>query len=425
MTDPVTPALAARPAGTYRTKDAMHTRRFLLAGATSLLVSSPAWAAGRRRHPAAAAPATAEPAIPSSPANSLIGPIDTIARWACIVDYTTGAVIMEKAADERMPPSSLTKMMTAYVVFGMLRAGRLTLEQALPVSEKAWRMQGSKMFVPLNGSVAVSDLIQGMVIQSGNDACIVLAEGIAGSEDQFVSMMNAQAAQLGMTNSHFLNATGWPMDGHYMSARDVATIAMHLIHDFPEYYHFFSERSFTFNRISQENRNALVVRGVADGLKTGHTDAGGFGLCASAERGGNRVVMAINGLPSSNARANEGERLFEWSFVNFENATLVRNGAVVDNAPVWLGQAPTVPLVATRDVTLTLPHGWQNRVHVSVDYRSPVPAPVTAGQQLGEMVIANTGLAEIRIPLVAGAAVPRLGLMGRASAVLGRKLGHG
>ncbi|WP_010508009.1 D-alanyl-D-alanine carboxypeptidase family protein [Komagataeibacter europaeus] len=425
MTDPVTPALAARQAGTYRTKDAMHTRRFLLAGATSLLVSSPAWAAGRRRHPAAAAPATAEPAIPSSPANSLIGPIDTIARWACIVDYTTGAVIMEKAADERMPPSSLTKMMTAYVVFGMLRAGRLTLEQALPVSEKAWRMQGSKMFVPLNGSVAVSDLIQGMVIQSGNDACIVLAEGIAGSEDQFVSMMNAQAAQLGMTNSHFLNATGWPMDGHYMSARDVATIAMHLIHDFPEYYHFFSERSFTFNRISQENRNALVVRGVADGLKTGHTDAGGFGLCASAERGGNRVVMAINGLPSSNARANEGERLFEWSFVNFENATLVRNGAVVDNAPVWLGQAPTVPLVATRDVTLTLPHGWQNRVHVSVDYRSPVPAPVTAGQQLGEMVIANTGLAEIRIPLVAGAAVPRLGLMGRASAVLGRKLGHG
>lgn len=403
----------------------MHTRRFLLAGATSLLVSSPAWAAGRRRHPAAAAAATAEPAIPSSPANSLIGPIDTIARWACIVDYTTGAVIMEKAADERMPPSSLTKMMTAYVVFGMLRAGRLTLEQALPVSEKAWRMQGSKMFVPLNGSVAVSDLIQGMVIQSGNDACIVLAEGIAGSEDQFVSMMNAQAAQLGMTNSHFLNATGWPMDGHYMSARDVATIAMHLIHDFPEYYHFFSERSFTFNRISQENRNALVVRGVADGLKTGHTDAGGFGLCASAERGGNRVVMAINGLPSSNARANEGERLFEWSFVNFENATLVRNGAVVDNAPVWLGQAPTVPLVATRDVTLTLPHGWQNRVHVSVDYRSPVPAPVTAGQQLGEMVIANTGLAEIRIPLVAGAAVPRLGLMGRASAVLGRKLGHG
>ncbi|GBQ45894.1 D-alanyl-D-alanine carboxypeptidase family protein [Komagataeibacter sucrofermentans] len=426
MTAPVTPVV--RAAGTYRTKDAMHTRRFLLAGATSLLVSSTALAApaARRRHPAGpAAVDAAAPVVASSPANSLIGPIDTIARWACIVDYTTGAVILEKAADERMPPSSLTKMMTAYIVFGMLRAGRLTLEQMLPVSEKAWRMQGSKMFVPLNGTVAVADLIQGMVIQSGNDACIVLAEGVAGSEDQFVSLMNTQAAQMGMTNTHFLNVTGWPMDGHYMSARDVATIAMHLIHDYPEYYHFFSEKSFRYNKITQENRNALVVKGVADGLKTGHTDAGGFGLCASAERGGNRVVMAINGLPSSNARANEGERLFEWSFVNFENATLLHNGAVVDHAPVWLGQAPTVPLVATRDVTLTLPHGWQNRVHVSMDYRSPVPAPVTAGQQLGEMVIANTGLAEIRIPLVAGADVPRLGLMGRATAVLGRKLGHG
>lgn len=404
----------------------MHTRRFLLAGATSLLVSSTALGApaSRRRHPGPAAVDAAAPTVPSSPASSLIGPIDTIARWACIVDYTTGAVLLEKAADERMPPSSLTKMMTAYIVFSMLRAGRLTLEQTLPVSEKAWRMQGSKMFVPLNGSVAVSDLIQGMVIQSGNDACIVLAEGIAGSEDQFVGLMNAKAAELGMSNSHFLNATGWPMDGHYMSARDVTTIAMHLIHDFPDYYHFFSEKSFRYNKIAQENRNALVVRGVADGLKTGHTDAGGFGLCASAERGGNRVVMAVNGLPSSNARAQEGERLFEWSFVNFENATLIHNGTVVDNAPVWLGQAATVPVVATRDVTLTLPHGWQNRVHVSMEYNAPIPAPVVAGQQVGEMVIANTGLAEIRIPLIAGAAVPRLGLVGRASAVLGRKLGH-
>lgn len=417
-----------RPAGLYRTKDTMHTRRFLLAGATSFLVSATALAApaSRRRHAAApTADASAPPAVASTPANSLIGPIDTVARWACIVDYTTGAVILEKAADERMPPSSLTKMMTAYVVFGMLRAGRLTLEQTLPVSEKAWRMQGSKMFVPLHGSVSVAELIQGMVIQSGNDACIVLAEGVAGSEDQFVSLMNTQAAQMGMTNSHFMNVTGWPMDGHYMSARDVATIAMHLIHDFPEYYHFFSEKSFSFNKITQENRNALVVKGIADGLKTGHTDAGGFGLCASAERGGNRVVMALNGLPSSNVRANEGERLFEWSFVNFENATLIHRGAVMDNAPVWLGQAHSVPLVATRDVTLTLPHGWQNRVHVSMVYDSPVPAPITMGQQLGEVVISNTGLAEIRIPLVAGANVPRLGVMGRAVAVLGQKLGHG
>ncbi|MBE7619042.1 D-alanyl-D-alanine carboxypeptidase [Komagataeibacter sp. FXV2] len=407
------------------------TRRAILSGAASALALLPAGRAlAARRHrpaPAGAAPANAgvdASAVPASPANSLIGPVDTPARWACIVDYTTGAVLLEKAADERMPPSSLTKMMTAYVVFGMLRAGRLKLDQSLPVSEKAWRMQGSKMFVPLQGEVLVSDLIQGMVIQSGNDACIVLAEGVAGSESQFVSLMNAQAAQLGMANSHFMNATGWPADGHYMSARDVTTIAMHLIHDFPEYYHFFAEKGFRYNKISQENRNALVVKGIADGLKTGHTDAGGYGLCASSERNGNRIVMAINGLPSSNARAFEGERLLEWGFVNFENATLTHNGAVIDNAPVWLGHAPTVPLVVTRDVLLTLPHGWQNRVHVVLDYKSPVPAPIVTGQPLGQLVISNTGLADITVPLVAGADVARLGLFGRASAVLGQKLGH-
>ncbi len=425
-----TAKLPAAMPGRYPTRRAVLSGA-VLSGAVSGLALLPAGRAfaARRHHPAPgpAAPAAGggeAPAGSYSPANSLIGPVDTPARWACIIDYTTGAVLLEKAADERMPPSSLTKMMTAYVVFGMLRAGRLKLDQTLTVSEKAWRMQGSKMFVPLQGAVAVSDLIQGMVIQSGNDACIVLAEGVAGSEDQFVSLMNAQAVQLGMTNTHFMNATGWPADGHYMSARDVTTIAMHLIHDFPEYYHFFAEKGFRYNRISQENRNALVVKGIADGLKTGHTDAGGFGLCASSERNGNRIVMAINGLPSSNARAFEGERLLEWGFVNFENATLVHNGAVIDSAPVWLGKAATVPLVATRDVLLTLPHGWQNRARIALDYKSPVPAPIKAGQVLGQLVISNTGLADIMVPLVAGNDVGRLGLFGRASAVLGQKLGR-
>ena len=297
----------------------VQTRRFLLAGTASLAATgSLAAAAPRRHHPhgAAGAPPAAQsddesgpdqataPAGP--PAASLIGPVDTLARWACIVDVTTGTVLLEKAADERMPPSSLTKMMTAYIVFGMLKSGRLKLDQALPVSEKAWRMQGSKMFVPLGESIPVQDLIQGMVIQSGNDACIVLAEGISGSEEQFVALMNETAGKIGLTNSHFMNATGWPADNHYMSARDVATVAVRLIRDFPEYYHFFSEKDFRFNKISQGNRNVLVDKGLADGLKTGHTDAGGFGLCASADRGGNRVVLALNGMPSSNARAHEG-----------------------------------------------------------------------------------------------------------------------
>nr|WP_323991006.1 D-alanyl-D-alanine carboxypeptidase family protein [Nguyenibacter sp. L1] len=399
---------------------------------------SQALAAPRRRHAAPAHAHAAHPAPAPAPDDSAqdgaapagppaatpVGPVDTLARWACILDVTTGATLLEKAADERMPPSSLTKMMTAYIVFGMLKSGRLKLDQALPVSEKAWRMQGSKMFVPLGESIAVQDLIQGMVIQSGNDACIVLAEGVSGSEDQFVALMNDAASKIGLTNSHFMNATGWPADNHYMSARDVAVLAVRLIRDFPEYYHFFSEKDYRFNKISQGNRNVLVDKGLADGLKTGHTDAGGFGLCASSDRGGNRVVLALNGMPSSNARAHEGERLLEWSFANFENATLFRKGDVVEHASVWLGTQPGVALVATRDIVMTLPHGWRTRAHIGVDYQAPVPAPVAAGQVLGDLVISNPGLADIRMPLVAGQDVARLGLFARASTVLGQKFGR-
>jgi len=357
----------------------------------------------------------------ATPANTPVGPVDTIAKWAYIVDFTTGAVLMEKASDERMTPSSLTKMMTAYITFSMLKTGRLHLDQQLPVSERAWRMQGSKMFVPLGETVAVQDLIQGMVIQSGNDACIVLAEGISGSEEQFAALMNKEAARLGLSNSHFMNATGWPAEGHYMSMRDVAMLACAILRDYPDYYHFFSEKEFLFNKIRQGNRNVLVDKGLADGLKTGHTDAGGFGLCASSLRDGNRIVMALNGMPSSNARAHEGERLLGWAFANFENVTLVQRGRVVDQVPVWMGTSSKVNVVTTRDVVLTLPHGWQSRTHFRVDYQAPVPAPVVAGTQLAELVVTNPGMADIRMPLVAAGSVPRLGLFARASSRLGFK----
>nr|WP_246495049.1 D-alanyl-D-alanine carboxypeptidase family protein [Ameyamaea chiangmaiensis] len=361
----------------------------------------------------------ADGAAMSSPANTPIGPVDTLARWACIIDFTTGAVLMEKAPDERMPPSSLTKMMTAYITFSMLKSGRLHLDQQLPVSEKAWRMQGSKMFVPLGQAVAVQDLIQGMVIQSGNDACIVLAEGISGSEEQFANLMNTEAQRLGLTNTHFMNATGWPAEGHYMSARDVALLACAILRDFPDYYHFFSETEYRFNNIRQGNRNVLVDKGLADGLKTGHTDAGGFGLCASSLRNGNRIVMAINGMPSSNARAHEGERLLGWAFANFENVTLVERGRVVDHVPVWMGASATVGVVTTRDIVLTLPHGWQSRTHFALDYQAPVAAPIAAGAPLAELVITNPGMTDIRMPLVAAHGVEKLGLFARASARLG------
>ena len=410
----------------------MPRRRLFLTGAGSLALSttvSSTLAAARPHRAAAAkaapvaetAPAAQVPA--GTPAETPVGPLDTEARWAYISDFQTGAVLLQKAADERMPPSSLTKLMTAYIVFGMLKSGRLHLDQMLPVSEKAWRMQGSKMFVPLGSSISVSDLIQGMLIQSGNDACIVLAEGVSGSEEQFVALMNAQSGKIGLTNSQFRNVTGWPDPDHYMSAHDVATLARRLIADFPEYYHFFSAKDYKFNNINQGNRNVLVDKGLADGLKTGHTDAGGFGLCASSDRGGNRIILVLNGLPTSQARAAEGERLLGWAFSNFENVALLKRGQVLQTAKVWLGEQPTVALCAGADLLVTVPHGWRTKVKVSLDYQAPLQAPVAAGAQLGTITISGASVQDIQVPLVAGATVERKGLIARSVAVLGRVAG--
>ena len=256
----------------------MPTRRFLLTGAGGVAASAlcavqPSVA---RRHVKAPAQAKILPddKPPASPAETPIGPLDTEARWAFIMDATTGAVLLQKAADELMPPSSLTKMMTAYLVFSALSQGRLRADQTLPVSEKAWRMQGSKMFVPLGQQVSVEDLIRGMLIQSGNDACIVLAEGIAGSEEQFVVLMNKEAQTLGLTHTQFRNATGWPDPDHHMSARDVAMLALHIIRDFPQYYHYFSEKDYKYNNIAQGNRNVLMLAVSAFAPVPSGTDVG-------------------------------------------------------------------------------------------------------------------------------------------------------
>src|SRR3954447_7225490 len=250
----------------------MLDRRTLLAAAASVL---PAAAQAQRRQRAARG-APGAPAPTGSPATTPVGPLDTAAKWALIMDFNTGATLLDKEGDAAMPPSSMTKLMTMYIVYGMLKSGRLKLDQELPVSEKAWRMQGSKMFVPIGGTVKVEDLIRGVIVQSGNDACIVFAEAIAGSEEQFVDMMNAKAKELGLTNTTFRNSTGWPDPAQRMSCRDIATVARRLIQDFPEYYKYDSEKSFKYNNIEQENRNPLVQKGIADGLKTGHTAEGGY-----------------------------------------------------------------------------------------------------------------------------------------------------
>ena len=392
----------------------MLNRRLLLASG-ALMAATPAAAQRRqgRRVPAAPAPT-------GSPATTPLGPLDTAARWALSIDYNTGATLLDKDADVQMPPSSMTKLMTAYIVYGMLKSGRLQLNQELPVSEKAWRMQGSKMFVPLNDQVTVEDLIRGMIVQSGNDACIVLAEAIAGSEDGFVDLMNQKAKELGLTGAEFRNSTGWPDANQHMSCRNIATLARRLIADFPEYYKYDSERSFTYNKISQENRNPLVQKGLADGLKTGHTDAGGYGLVVSAQRAGRRVIVVLNGMTSMHQRAEESERLLEWSFREFEDVTLFTAGDTVENARVWLGSAATVPLVGGRDIVLTLPRQWRKSAKVAIEYQSPVPAPISRGDVLGKLTVAGEGVPTMEMPLLAGADVTRLGLPGRAMAVMSR-----
>jgi serine-type D-Ala-D-Ala carboxypeptidase (penicillin-binding protein 5/6) len=396
-----------------------------------LLASALAFAAGpvlaqQKRSPAAHSASGAhkgkDATAPESgsPADTPLGPVDTTARWGYIQDFDTGATLLEKQADDEMPPSSMTKLMTLYLVYDQLKQGKLKLDDELPVSEKAWRMQGSKMFVALGSSVRVEDLIRGVVVQSGNDAAIVLAEAIGGSEEQFVEKMNAKAKELGLTHSFFKTCTGWPDPEQHMSCRDIATLAGRIIHDFPDYYHYDSEKTFRYNGIEQGNRNPLVQKGTADGLKTGHTEAGGYGLVASSKRNGRRVVLVLNGMATMRERAEEGERLMDWAFFNFEDVTLFSAGDVIENVPVWLGTSQVVPLVAGRDVTVTMPRNWRQKAAVKVSYDAPVSAPIAKGDSLGKLTVTGDGVPHLDVPLMAGADVPRLGLPGRAMAVLSK-----
>jgi D-alanyl-D-alanine carboxypeptidase (penicillin-binding protein 5/6) len=346
--------------------------------------------------------------------------IDTQARNAIILDYETGAVMLDKGSDQRMPPASMSKIMTAYMVYDALKKGKLSLEDMLPVSEKAWRTQGSKMFVPLGGRVKVEDLVRGMIVQSGNDACIVLAEGIAGSEAAFVEQMNEKAKELGLKDSHFANVSGLPDPNEYVTARDLATLARRLVADFPEYYHYDAEKDFTYNGIKQGNRNPLLYKDLgADGMKTGHTEEAGYCLTASAVRDGRRIIMVLAGMPSMKARASESERLLEWAFREFNNYRLVKAGDTLDQADVWLGAEPKVPVTASQDVLVTLPKAARRSMKATVHYDGPVHAPVAKGQPVGKLVITADGIDPVDVALVAAQPVDKLGPMGRIAAAAG------
>ena len=341
---------------------------------------------------------------------------DTKARFAIVVDYDSGAVLLDKNADQRMPTASMSKIMTAYQVYLYLKAGKTKLDDQLPVSQEAWRTGGSKMFVPYPGQVRVIDLLRGMIIESGNDACVVLAEGLAGSTAAFVAQMNETAQKLGLTNSHFADVNGLPDPDHYMSPRDLVTLSEHLITDFPQFYKFESEKEFTYNGIKQGNRNPLLYRPLgADGIKTGHTEEAGYGLVGSAVRNGRRIIFVISGLPGVNARSHESERILEWAYRDFDDVIVARKGVPIDNAPVWLGDKETVPVATEREVAMTVPRGEHRKLKVTATYDGQIKAPVKAGQKVGVLHVEFGDAAPVDYPLVTTASVTTLNPVERAA----------
>ncbi len=347
--------------------------------------------------------------------------ITLLAKQAILIDVRTGKVLLEKNADVRMTPSSMSKMMTSYLIEEKIMKGELTLGTTFSVSEKAWRMQGSKTFVPLHGNMTFGDLLKGIIIQSGNDACIVAAEGVAGSEELFVREMNEKAKHMGLTNTQFMNASGWPQEGHYSTARDLAALGMRVIQDHPEHYTIYSEKDFTFGTdnkgrpIKQGNRNPLLCKDDmgCDGIKTGHTDDGGYGIVASFMDSGQRYIMVINGLKTMQARANEAKKLLAWAKENFINKKIYTKGDVIEAAaPVWLGVKETIPLVVADDVNLLLPRAEQSKVDMKSHFESPLPAPIKKGDIVGKVVI-TAASQHLDVMLVAGEDVEKVNFLTR------------
>jgi len=349
---------------------------------------------------------------------------DTSAKFAVLMDYETGEVLWGKNENETMYPASMSKLMTLDVLFGAIREGSVSLDDEFIVSEYAWRTGGaasgsSTMFADLNSSVPVSALLKSIVIQSGNDACIVVAEALSGSEEAFAIRMTERGKEIGLQNSTFKNSTGWPHDEHVMTAHDLALLARHIIMEFPEFYPIFKERDFTWNGIRQGNRNpGLYLDSSVDGLKTGHTEAAGYGLTASAKRGDRRLILVLNGMESERARADETVRVLDWGFRSFKNYKLFAAGTPVENAPVWQGIYREVPLVSASDIDVVLSVDQRRDMKVTAAYETPLIAPVAAGQKVGVLRIETPGAPAREYPLVAGGSVERQGIFSRAFGAL-------
>jgi D-alanyl-D-alanine carboxypeptidase (penicillin-binding protein 5/6) len=347
---------------------------------------------------------------------------DTRARAAWVYDVTTHTVLLDKNAHEPLPPASMSKLMTLNMLFEALRDGRVTMETTFAVSTKAKQMGGSKMFVEERDRPTVEELIHGIIVNSGNDACVVVAEGLNGTESDFARAMTVRAKALGMTDSTFTNSSGWPDPGHRMSVHDLGILAVRLIEEFPEFYPYFSHTEFNYkDRVpsNANNRNPLLRLGpngdwTADGLKTGHTQEAGYGLVGSAvQKDGRRIVFVLTGLATEADRAQEGEQIVNWAFRQFVQKTLVTKGQRVTEADVWLGNVSRVGLVPAEDVKLLVPALVQDNVTAEVSYTGPLRAPIAAGQELAELVIHVPDLPDTRVPLVAEGSIGSGGLQVR------------
>lgn len=346
---------------------------------------------------------------------------ETRASAAYVVDHTTGTVLLNKNADDPLPPASMSKLMTLYMAFEAIERGQLSMTDELVVSAHANSFGGSTLFLKQGERVTVEDLIRGIIVLSGNDACVVIAETLSpdGTEAGFARLMTRRAQEMGMTNSTFANSSGWPAAGHRMSMRDLGLLSQRLIADYPEYYPMFSETEFLFDEeesSNRYNRNPLLTLGIgADGLKTGHTQEAGYGLTGSAKQGDRRVVFVISGLDTAAARAQESEAIVNWAFRQFAERTVVESGTRVAAARVWEGAEPEVGLVPQEDVTILLPILAGKTVDAEVVYTGPIQAPIAAGTELAELVIQPEGLPEVRIPLVAEADVAHGGFLAKLS----------
>ena len=345
--------------------------------------------------------------------------IETTARNVILTDYDTGQILFAKDHQKMVPPASMSKLMTVYIIFSKLKDGSLSLDDTFTVSENAWRKGGaasggSTMFLNIGEEVRVEDLIKGIIIQSGNDACIVAAENLAGSEDDFAEMMNKRARELGLNNSSFANSTGLPHPDQKMSVEDLAKLARHIIKEFPEFYHIFSEKYYTHNNITQGNRNPLLYSMPnADGLKTGHTEEAGFCLTASAKKGERRLIEVMTGMNSNKERSEEAERLMEWGFREFNNYNLLNKGQEIAEIPVVFGNEKEVRLVVPETVKRTLKKSQASKIKMTAVYDKPVKAPVAAGDKLGEVRIELDGQEMENVPLVADRNIEKLGFFGR------------